>query len=370
MKKVFFLLLIALLLPAGTAEASDECSYTITKDIKYGDGLIREQGNETTVPLYLDVYLPTDCQNGSSTLPVPIGQIHGGGFLHGSRSSGVENKIRFAKAGYAVFAIDYRLMEKDKRPVLESLSQDEAQKFVTEFTEEGGNPEQTYGALVALEDTIKAKEFVQKQFAGKIDTRWFIQGGSAGAFTAINMAYLADYVFDKKESPIGIIEISGGIPENKQHMSRGDANILIIHGTNDTTVPYEMSDRLVSQATAVNIPYQRITAIGSGHGLAGDGVYDWKVKETGLTVFEHVTRFIDLSLSCRETLTPECRKSRNMTELTTSNPKKDATGINNKKMVSDTEVGPSNNINIKPGYYVKESIGAMLAKIKHLFSFN
>ncbi len=369
MKKVFFLLIIAALLPLRAAHASDECSYTITKDIKYGDGVIQEGNNTTTVPLYLDAYLPTNCKNGSDKLPIPIGQIHGGGFLHGSRSSGVENKIRFAEAGYAVFAIDYRLVEKNKKPVIESLSEDAAQAFVTEFTEEGGRPEQTYGALVALEDTIKAKEFVQKQFAGKIDTRWFIQGGSAGAFTAINMAYLADYVFNKKENPIGIIEISGGIPGNKQHMSRGDANVLIIHGTTDTTVPYEMSDRLVSQATAVNIPYQRITAIGSGHGLAGDGVYNWKVKETGLTVFDHVTRFIDLSLSCRETLAPECQESRNMTELTTSNPKKDTASADNKKRVSDTETGSSNDVKSKTDH-VKESIGAVFAKIKRFFSFD
>jgi predicted esterase len=320
MKKVFFLIIV-LLLPIGSVKASDQCSYTITKDIRYGDGVIREKGLETTIPLYLDVYLPTDCQNGSDKLPVPIGQIHGGGFLNGSRSSGVENKIRFAKAGYAVFAIDYRLIEKDRRPVLESLNADEARKFVTEFTEEGGNPEQTYGALVALEDTIKAKEFVQKRFAGKIDTRWFIQGGSAGAFTAVNMAYLADYVFDKKENPTGIIEISGGIPDNKQHMSHGDANVLIIHGTADTVVPYGMSDRLVRQATSAHVPHQRITAIGSGHGLVNKGLYDWQVCETGLTVFDHVLLFIERSLSCSEAASPQCQKDSLLTELSTTDPK-------------------------------------------------
>lgn len=319
MKKTLFVLAAAAILPfapTGTAHASDQCSYTITRDIQYGTGLVEEDGIATRVPLYLDVYLPEKCQGGSDVLPIPIGQIHGGGFVQGDKHDGTQNKIRYAEAGYAVFAINYRLLDDEKQPVVESLSEEEAEKYVAEFTEEGEDPAQTYGALVAVEDAIKAKEFVQKEFEGRIDTRWFLQGGSAGAFTTVNMAYLADYVFGKTERPMGIIEISGGISDKKQYLNRGDANMLIIHGTADKRVSYEMSDRLVNQAKTASVPYQRITALGSGHGLTSGGLYDWKVAETGLTVFEHVTRFIDQTLSCAKAVTPECR-AENGLELTT-----------------------------------------------------
>ncbi len=322
-KKITLLVAATLSFPYISASAIDECSYRIVENIQYGTGLVLTKNGTSTIPLYLDAYLPVDCKNGSDKLPIPVGDIHGGGFVQGDKSSGIENKTNFAKAGYALFAINYRLLQSDSKPIIESLSDTKAQEFVTEFLEEGTPRDQTYAALAALEDAIKAKEFVAKEFMGKIDTHWFIKGGSAGAYTTINLAYLADYVFNKSENPLGIIEISGGIPNKKQYLSSGDANALIIHGTADTVVPYLMSDRLVSQASAANVPYQRITAPGSGHGLAGDGIYKWKVHETGLTIFEHMTNFIDTSFACKVTRTADCTNYQK--ELTTTDPTKENT---------------------------------------------
>lgn len=321
-KKIIVPLVVPLCIPIVSVSAIDECSYRLIENIQYGNGLVLTKSGTTTIPLYLDAYLPVDCKNGSDKLPIPIGDIHGGGFVQGDKSSGLENKANFARSGYALFAINYRLLQSDSRPIIESLSDAKAQEFVSEFLENDSQRDQTYAALAALEDAIKAKEFVAKEFAGKIDTHWFIKGGSAGAYTTINLAYLADYVFNKSENPLGIIEISGGIPNKKQYLAANDANALIIHGTTDTIVPYSMSDRLVSQASTVNVPYQRITAHGSGHGLAGDGIYKWKVNETGLTIFDHMTNFIDTSYACKVTRTADCTSYQK--ELTTSDPAKES----------------------------------------------
>jgi hypothetical protein len=321
MKKTLFLLALSTLFASSIshAQAKDTCSYTITRDVQYGEGLVMERGVQKHIPLYLDIYLPTKCQNGSDQKPVPIGQIHGGGFIKGDKDSGETTKINLARNGYAVFSINYRLLSYRQKPIIESLSEEATKKFVAEFMKDGATQEQVYGALIATEDAIKAKEFVQKKFDGKIDTRWFLYGGSAGAVTSLNVAYLADYVFGKKEHPTGVIEISGSIPTG-QHMSPHDANVLIIHGTEDTVIPYEKSNTLIAQAQEANVPYQRITAIGSGHGLMGNGLFSWKVHETGLTVFDHMLRFIELSLACQQEITDQCRNY--PAELTTQNPGK------------------------------------------------
>ena len=57
--------------------------------------------------LYADIYLP-DRQTHSSPWPT-VFMMHGGGFVRGSRSDGRNWDRWFAKRGYAVFDVDYRL---------------------------------------------------------------------------------------------------------------------------------------------------------------------------------------------------------------------------------------------------------------------
>lgn len=299
--KIFYLLTFISLLNFSQVKASDVCDYTITKNIKYGEGLIDGDSGEVKKDLYLDVYEPVNCASGNKVF-TPIIQIHGGGFTEGNKSKGSESKIEFAKKGYMVFAIEYRLLSNKNKPILESVSDIKYKQLVTDFLGKDYVEEdeiKVYGAIIAMEDAIKAKNFVDMNFKNKINQKYFFWGGSAGAYTVNNMAYMSDYVFGVDNKPYGVIEISGGIPKG-QYISKGDANLLIVHGTSDAIVPYTNSDELVKQANSAGIYYQRITAPGEGHGLASHDVRNWTVTETGETVFDHMIGFIDNTIKCRD----------------------------------------------------------------------
>lgn len=305
---------------ASFANAANSCDYTITKDVKYGEGLIKSGKTSTvSIPLYLDIYTPTNCAV-EQKRPIAIGQIHGGGFTTGDKSGGLESKAELAKKGYVVFAINYRLTNGKTTPVLESMTEAQALEMIKTMAPEAVTQEdklKVYAAIVALEDANKAKNFVESTYKDSLNKRWFLWGSSAGAYTVNNMAYMSDYVFGVDNQPYGIIEFAGGIPQG-QYMSKGDANLLIVHGTSDETVAYSNSDELIRQAQVVGVPYQRITAPGEGHGLAGRDVRNWIVTETGKTVFDHMIEFMERSVKCTDNPTKDCLNYPK--ELTTYSP--------------------------------------------------
>lgn len=246
MKKIttlFCLFLSTLLLgqsPCVSGRYSSDVftSVNTSSNITYGSNA-SWTGAATT--LNLDFYEPDS--DTASKRPLII-WVHGGSFIGGSKTDGdmVELSQIFAKKGYACASIDYRL------------------GF---FPFDSSNA--VKAVVRAVQDLRAAVRFFYKDAETadlyKIDTNYiFIGGSSAGAITALHMAYLddecelTDYLSSNDVNTLGGLEGNSGNPGYSSKvkgvingcgalakyswLKSDDVPLCSVHGTNDATVLY------------------------------------------------------------------------------------------------------------------------------------
>ncbi|MFM8963320.1 MAG: carboxylesterase family protein, partial [Sphingomonadales bacterium] len=242
------LIILLLCITTGTF-AQDPCSngryaeevfsqFTLTSNLTYGQN--SNWANSTTV-LKLDFYEPT---NDTLTARPLIIWVHGGSFIGGSKTDPDVKKLseNFAKKGYVCASIDYRLG-------FFPFDSTNAVKAVVRAVQD------LKGAIrYFYKDAQTTNQF-------KIDTNHiFIGGSSAGAITALHVAYLndpcefSDYMSVSALNSLGGLEGNSGNPgySTKVHavingcgalarynwLEAGDVPLCSVHGTNDGTVTY------------------------------------------------------------------------------------------------------------------------------------
>nr|WP_262898848.1 alpha/beta hydrolase [Hymenobacter sp. ISL-91] len=191
-----------------------------------------------TQPLYLDFYEPS----GDTVRRRPLVLLaHEGAFVTGTRDDVVMTELctRLARLGYTAASIDYRLL-------------------FFPFDSVGIGR----AAIRATQDMRAAVRFFRHDAATarkfKVDARYiFVGGSSAGAFMALQTAYLdkaaevpaylnlaalgglegsgghAGY----SSRPRGVINLCGALAR-AEWLQTGDVPLLSIHGTRDGIVPY------------------------------------------------------------------------------------------------------------------------------------
>ena len=170
----------------------------------------------------------------------------------GSPSADLANT--FAKLGYVSFSINYRLLSSGCGG--------------------GSNPNTpscTAAALAAISDAQGAVRWVREHAAqyGIDPTRIGIGGESAGAITSAGVGMFAENGNAEGNPSVsdrvgGFFSISGGLPQGL-FASADDAPGVLVHGTNDSVVPYQWS-----VDTAVALLKQGVAAFlepldGQGH---------------------------------------------------------------------------------------------------------
>ena len=288
----------------------------ITSNILYGNN---DGHTGTNTDLHLDFYEP----NGDTSTARPlIIWAHGGSFIGGSKTDAdvVELSNRLAKKGFVCASIDYRL------GMAIPPNQENATKAV----------------LRAVQDMKAAVRFFYKDRATtdtyKIDTnRIFIAGSSAGALTALHLAYLdkecelEGFIDATDVTAMGGLEGASGNPGYSTEVKgviglggalgsygwieSGDVPFCATHGTADGTVPYNRGTIMVTffpimevdgsrmlheQAEAVGVPNKFYSHYGAGHvphvsSAAAMDTTEWFVRD-----------FLVEQLGCSETpLQPE-----------------------------------------------------------------
>ncbi len=209
---------------------------TVTSDTAFGSNTDYTGAN---VVLTMDIYEPTG--DTASIRPLIV-WAHGGSFIGGTKNDGDVTSLcnHFAKRGYVCASINYRL----GMPV--PPSQASASQAVYR----------------AVQDMKAAIRFFRKDAATvntyRIDSNLVIAAGSsAGAFTALHLAYLnqpSELPAGIDTTVIGSIEGNSGNPGysssvnavvnlcgalgNKNWMVNGDIPLCSMHGTADNIVPY------------------------------------------------------------------------------------------------------------------------------------
>lgn len=342
MKNIFlsFLILSAVFQSAsaqncnGRYETEIFSAFTKTT-VQYTDVYTVRTGNGDT--LKMDIYEPDG--DDFAKRPVII-MAHGGTFIAGDRTETTSSLLcqTFAKRGYVAASIDYRLAG-SQAELLDSLN---ALRI----------------ALRAVSDMKAAVRYFRKDAATtntfRIDaSQIWVGGNSAGAITALHVAYVTDTAElpsylksivaqnggiegnsgnDGYPSTVsGVINLAGGI--NKlQWIAPGDVPVVSCHGTNDKTVPYDCNDVLYPD----NFVLDLVDLCGSGAIkdwcdlvgtedslliFPGDGHVPWEnntAKRSQMTTF--VTDFVAKHTVCDSAAVGIRNAARNMQCSVSPNP--------------------------------------------------
>jgi acetyl esterase/lipase len=236
--------------PSGKTRYADTVfsAATTQSGIQYGASV--PFGGSSASPLVLDLYEPAG--DTASLRPVLV-WIHGGGFVSGTPTDGQIPRLArsLALRGYVSVSITYRLR-----------------------TPATFNADQAGGIRDAVHDARAAVRWVRANSrAFRFDTtRIAFVGSSAGAITALFSAYDQSITEGTSGSPglssrvKTVVDFWGMLPQAADSvMQAGEPPLLIIHGTEDTTVPYAEAQQLVARATQVGIPHRLVTLTGQGH---------------------------------------------------------------------------------------------------------
>jgi len=238
----------------------------VREDVVYGKGGERE--------LKLDLYLPKDDVGKHSAVVF----IHGGGWKGGNRGQFRPQSLHLASKGYVCACIEYRYSGEATFPAaIEDCKC--AVRFVRANAEElrvdpdriaagGGSAGGHLCALVATADAEAALEGT---------------GGHAEFSSRVQLAIPFNGVFDfaaMAEARKAIPQVSsflGGAYEEKPevyakgspitHVDKSDPPFLLLHGTADTTVPFDQSVAMQKRLQEAGVQAELFEAEGAGHGF-------------------------------------------------------------------------------------------------------
>jgi acetyl esterase/lipase len=218
---------------------------TVTNGITYGSAVSQTGITQT---LQLDMYRPT----GDTVTGRPaIIWVHGGSFKFGSRTSPeiVDQANTFTKLGYVNLSISYR------------LSTNGCTVVTAECLE---------AIIDAREDAQAAVRFLRANSAtyGVDPDRIAIAGTSAGAITALNVAYGSETPGDSGTPGVSSTVRSAVSLSGARILTQSDAGeppVLLFHGTADPLVPFSSAQSTVDTAHAAGLTAEMTVWEGEGH---------------------------------------------------------------------------------------------------------
>lgn len=161
------------------------------KNVPYGTAVNFQGSSET---LLLDIYFPKFTEDDYTKRPLVL-VIHGGSFISGSKADLTFECIEFAKRGFISASINYRLGQTNDCDA---------------------DPYSTQKAIYrAAQDANAAMRYIVSRATDiRLDTSYIFAGGeSAGAATALNLAYMsfseAQEIIPEATAELGHLDTSG-----------------------------------------------------------------------------------------------------------------------------------------------------------------
>ncbi len=250
------ILVITLIISSLTGCITDEYpkdryKKEVFKDVDIHENIVYGQAydyNGDLIDLLMDIYEPHNDYAKNRALVI---FIHGGGFISGDKAEGKWIKFctLFAKMGYVTASINYRLQPRGSRNTSRAI-------------------------LEAMYDAKAAVRFFRANAEKyRIDTsRIAVVGSSAGAVTALHVTYLRESEYEGDSGNPGFssnvtacVDLWGGLYNKVTEIDPGEPPVLIIHGTEDTTVPYSEAENISKQCREVGVFCSLHPLVGEGH---------------------------------------------------------------------------------------------------------
>jgi len=230
-----------------------------TADVVYGGGPDLRSGQP--VDLALDVYRPD-----ASADPEPAGRpaivwLYGGGFRTGSKEAVVDVARAYAQRGYVTVAPDYRVDPGNDCQAIQHGS--------------AGDQSRCQAAILAAQHDAQAAVRWVRAHADElgVDPTKIAAGGfSAGAVTAVNLAYRADDPGTSGnagfDSSVQAAVAASGCEYQTAAIGPGDAPVSIIASHDDKAVFYSCVEATVAAARAAGLTIELHDYPGSTHAKA------------------------------------------------------------------------------------------------------
>jgi acetyl esterase/lipase len=256
-----------------------------------------------------DVYRADDAK----VRPVVV-WIHGGALIMGNRKSVPRNLLDLCRdEGYALVSIDYRLAPEVKLPEIIADVEDafrwlrgdgakecrlDTDRMIVTGGSAGGYLTLMTGvvvrprpkALVAYwgygdvdgDWCTKPSEFYRKQvpLIDKVEADKGVGGKViTGSEDGVDFKARGRFYHYLRQNGLWTKEITGFNPVTDKvkldrycpvrNVSAEYPPTLLVHGTEDTDVPYQLSADMANELARFKVPHELVTVTGAGHGLAG-----------------------------------------------------------------------------------------------------
>jgi acetyl esterase/lipase len=259
------------------------------------------------LPIRLDVHRPDD----QTVRPVVV-WIHGGALIMGNRESVPGRIFDLArKEGYTVVSIDYRLAPEVKLPDI-AADLDDAFAWIRgdgakmchldpeRMVVTGGSA----GGYLALLSGIRLKQKPRALVAywgyGDVDGDWYTKPSehyrksplvdkaeaeagvgkqvTTGSEPGYDGKARGRYYLYLRQNGLWTKQVTGFDPSEKakldpycpvRNVTKDYPPTMLVHGTEDTDVPYELSAAMAKEFEKHKVPHELVTVPGAGHGLAG-----------------------------------------------------------------------------------------------------
>lgn len=272
---------------------------TVQRDIPYTSNA---RVGDTTTTLTLDLYSPAN-EAGEPLLsnrPAVL-LMHGGAFLVGSKN--LPNMERWANAlveeGYVVANINYRLLLANP-----TVSTPEIIEYLNNADPTSALPAQAppesidalrIGLGAALEDSNAALTWLTEQ--GVNPDKIAVAGESAGAITALHLAYLNDTLNLNPVTPAAIVNLYGAMSKpsagGTEITSSTEPPLWTLHGSTDVVVPYKAAEYLDEQTSNADIPHVLHRVNNVGHGFESVGFFTRTLDDSDTTYLQDSINFLN-----------------------------------------------------------------------------
>ncbi len=260
------------------------------------------------VDIHADVYRPDD----TAIRPVVV-WIHGGALIMGSRKHVPADLLDLCRAeGFALVSLDYRLAPEVKLPAIIADVED-AFRWLRQrgpkllhidpdrIVVTGGSAGGYLTLMTGFRVKPRPKALVAYWGYGDVDGDWYTKPSEhyrktvplvseKEARAAVGGQVLTGtpgtegrtrgrYYLFLRQNGLWTKEVTGFDPQKDRkkldpycpvrNVTRDYPPTLLVHGTRDTDVPYELSANMAKELARYKVAHELVTVRGAGHGLSG-----------------------------------------------------------------------------------------------------